>query len=98
MLFIPTSDIAKIGILIGVLGAFILAKNYFPISAEKVLLEGGLQLGGSSFEMKSKIITKYNAWVGFGLIAVSAIIQFAAINLGRYTTFIDLKGHGPEFQ
>lgn len=92
MLAVPTSDIMKIGILIGVLGAFILAKNYFPVSVEKVSLEGRLQFGGSSFEMKNRIIAKYNAWVGFSLVALSAIIQFIAINLNKYTTFADLKG------
>lgn len=92
MLPVPTSDIMKIGILVGVLGAFILAKNYFPVSVEKVSLEGRLQFGGSSFEMKNKIITKYSAWVGFSLVIVSAIIQFIAINLNKYTTFADLKG------
>ena len=92
MLTVPTSDIMKIGIVIGLLGAFVLAKNYFPISVEKVSLEGRIQFGGSSFEMKNKIIAKYNAWIGFSLVALSAVIQFIAINLDKYTTFADLKG------
>lgn len=92
MLPVPTSDIMKIGILIAVLGAFVLAKNYFPISTEKASLEGRLQFGGNSFEIKNKIIAKYNAWVGFTLIVLSAIIQFISINLDKYTTFADLKG------
>lgn len=92
MLIVPSSDIMKIGILIGLFGAFVLAKNYFPISVEKVSLEGRLQFGGNSFEMKDKIIAKYNAWVGFFLVALSVIIQFIALNLEKYTTFIDLKG------
>ena len=97
MLIVPASDIMKIGILIGLLGAFVLAKNYFPLSVEQVALEGRLQFGGSSFEMKDKIITKYNAWVGFGLVVLSVIIQFVALNLDKYTTFADLKGRSVLF-
>lgn len=97
MLMIPTSDIYKVCIVITLIGAFILAKNYFPISIQKASLEGRLQFGGSSFEMKDKIIAKYNAWIGFGLMLLAAFIQFMAINLERHTTWADLKGRSVLF-
>ena len=74
MLIIPKSDITKIGIFIGLIGAFILAKNYFPLSIERMSLEGRMQFGGNSFIMKNKIIAKYNAWVGFSLVAIATIM------------------------
>jgi len=97
MLIIPTSDIYKVCIVITLIGAFILAKNYFPISIQKTSLEGRLQFDGNSFEMKDKIIAKYNAWVGFGLMILGAIIQLVALNLERHTTFADLKGRSVLF-
>lgn len=97
MLLIPTSDLTRVGVLIGLLGAFILAKNYFPVSVEKVSLEGRVQFGGNSFEMKDKIIAKYNAWIGFGLVLLSVIVQVVSMNLEKYTTWADLKGRSVLF-
>lgn len=92
MLLVPVSDISKVAIVLGLLGTFILAKNYLPVSMDKVLSEGRVQFGGNSFEMKDKIIQKYNAWVGFSLVILSVIIQWTALELAKFTTWGDLKG------
>jgi|GEM_PF-2846189 len=92
MLPVPVSDITKIAIVLGLLGAFILAKNYLPTSIDKVVLEGRLQFGGSSFEMRDKIVQKHNAWVGFILVIFSVILQWSALELDKFTTWGDLKG------
>ncbi len=92
MLPVPVSDISKVAIILGLLGAFILAKNYLPVKMDDVLVLGRLQLGGNSFDMKDKIIQKYNAWVGFSLMILSALIQWSALELNKFTTWNDLKG------
>lgn len=92
MLVLPVSDISKIAIVLGLLGTFILAKNYLPIKMEDVVSEGRIQLGGNSFDMKDKIIAKYTAWVGFLLVILSVIIQWSALELDKFTTWGDLKG------
>ena len=93
MLKIPPNDILIIGLSITVLGGFIFAFNYFGIDVERASLEGRLQFGGSSFDMKNKIIAKYHAIIGFSLIAIGFITNLVYILvLQKHTTFNDLRG------
>jgi len=92
MLKIPPNDIMIIGLLISLIGGFILAKNYLPLNMEKVELEGRMQFGGNSFDMKSKIITKYNAWVGLIFFTLGILISITCVFLQKYITYADLRG------
>ena len=88
MVRIPPNDILTIGLCIGLIGGFILSKNYFKMTASHVILEGRLQLGGNSFDMKNRIIDRYHALIGFPLFATSIIINIIyIIFLQKHTTF-----------
>jgi len=98
MLKIPPNDILIIGLAITVIGGLILSINYFGFDVNKMSLEGRMQLGGNSFDMKNKIIAKYHAVVGFTLIVIGFILNLIYILfLQRYITYSDLRGRSVFF-
>ena len=66
--------------------------NYFGITVKQARLEGRVQFGGNSFDIRDKIISKYTAWMGFSLFALGSIFNITFIFLQKYTTYKDMGG------
>ncbi len=70
-----------IGLLIGVVGAFFLAKAIISVSPSQIIKQTALKLGFNSELIKSVSFQQADSLVGFGLILMSFVLQLIAIYL-----------------